>query len=136
MPIFSVSETEKLSDACQGGNQKQLLIITTDATEKQHLDLLAAILKAVQHEIETDACLLQHPSDQPLNLTGLYQNRTIERVLVFGHSAANLGLSVQYAPYRSFLLVDKTYLFADPLAKLSEDKSLKAALWTALKKMF
>ena len=134
--VFYVSEEPDPVKRCTGTNNKKLLIVSENSLEEEHLELLGKILRAVQHDLKSDTLLLKQAENQPLNLNDIYNDQTVEKVLVFGLSATLLGLNVDYTPYQSFDLAGRTYLFADQLSKIALQKELKAALWNALQKIW
>ncbi|MEM9919214.1 MAG: hypothetical protein AAF990_14020 [Bacteroidota bacterium] len=136
VPIFFVGNESDSPANCSGANEKHLLLITEQQLTSEQLMLLTKILQAVEYNLEKDALLLKHKVDQPLNLHHVIKGRTVEKVIVFSHVPSLLGLSVQHTPYQAFQLAGKTFLFADSIEKISADKSLKSALWNALKAMF
>jgi hypothetical protein len=57
-------------------------------------------------------------------------------VLLFGIDPLTLGLPINFPYYQLQSFNKKTYIYAPPLREVASDRTIKASLWTALKKLF
>lgn len=118
---------------------RQLLILYEQGGDT---DFLKGVLNACGYEDpENQAWLVPWPIDRRLDLTTLQSHLGSDMVLLFGQSMVSLGLHLNLATYTPLSLGETTYLKADALNTIRDEKlegkpQKAAALWQALKTRF
>lgn len=122
----------------QGQNARHtLIVVMKEAYDEPSANFLAKVLAAVEYELERDTLLLLLSAHVPAaSWMALQSSHTIRRVLFFGVSPQLLGLSLMLRPYTAVEWYGVEWLSADALPKLSGQRTLKGALWVAMKPMF
>ncbi|MEM9822326.1 MAG: hypothetical protein AAF985_14685 [Bacteroidota bacterium] len=135
--IFLGPEKENEAKVPFSSNHKKVIAIyTEERSAKEHLDLLNKILSAVNFDLKEDVQSIPLSTEEKASFIGLQTNPPIDNVLLFGISAKQLGLHFDYELYAPLKCNGCRFLFADELAVISQDKSLKGRLWQSLQAMF
>jgi len=132
--IFAIPPSKSLEKHLSGKGAKNVLIVVQEheASEKTFSDLLAAI-KVDQHE---DAFVLKVPDTVTISITSIIATYNITKVLSFGFSADQLGLSVNHAYNYIYSISNTQILMAENIFTLQSDKNKKITLWKQLQQLF
>lgn len=134
--IFIAAEKTVL-DKAEGGFARNLLVLMLEEPQAAaNREFLTKVLAAANLNLSQDALLAEIPTHEPRNLAPVLQSHQPKQVLIFGLSAAQLGLSFEVQAYQPVQFYGCTWLFADKLSTLEPDKTKKSQLWTALKQIF
>ncbi|MEM8583371.1 MAG: hypothetical protein AAGF87_03830 [Bacteroidota bacterium] len=118
---------------------RQLLILYEEGGDN---DFLKGVLHACGYENpDNQTWQLPWPVDKRLDITKLQSHLGSNMILLFGQSMVNLGLHLNLATYSPLSLGETTYLKADALNTIRDEKlegkpQKAAALWQALKTRF
>lgn len=140
--LFVVPERDQHTINAQGQGSKRLLVVFEPNDEPEELSrFLAKVLQAAKIDMNEDAYLLPLHVEEKLNLSAFCQDKDIRQVIIFGLSPDNLGLHYNYKRYTPFVFRNRTYLIADSLPAIYEErqaggKRMSGALWKALKEVF
>lgn len=141
--LFVVPETTAISDRCQGKNQREILIILEAAVaEIDELgNFLGRMLGAARIDLAEDVSLLILQPGEQLPLSRVQSQVPFKTMLSFGIAPSRLGLHLEIPKYQSTLHAGITYLFADPLAAIYEERQsggreMAGAMWAALQEIF
>lgn len=134
--IFLLPE-RAVDSLAKGHFGKEVLVL--GAAEKEGLatnDFLSKILSAAHLDLEQDTCYAAVMPGEPVEMVSFLRNRRPRKIIVFGLSAHDLGLTVQTRPYQPIAFYGSQWVFADALSVLEPDKARKAQLWNVLKAWF
>jgi hypothetical protein len=140
--IFAVPEPLKIKNITEGdGNEGVLVLCQPPETAPDERDFLKRILQAVQLELDRDVFLVHITPDSRVSLSAIRRQAGIKKVLSFGIGPDRLGLRFNTDLYRPLHHQDLTYLFADDIQTIHEErqrgeKRRATALWRALQEMF
>ena len=140
--LFSIRKANYGGETLLGENQKGLLLITESQGKEEELQsFLGKILGAVKFELQKDAYLLPLNPEENIHFDQLRKDLDISHVISFGIPPHQLGLNFRPAKYQPLTLGKFTFLFADPLTKIFEErqkggKQMAGSLWQALKTLF
>ncbi len=117
---------------------RQLLVISLADPQaaSNNRFFLTKVLSAAQLNLDQDALFVELPAGQPIGLLMDARQKKPDHILVFGIEASQLGLNMSIQAYQPFDFRQMTFLFADALPVLEQNKEKKGLLWTALKSMF
>jgi len=135
--IFLRPEHKNKEKDQSSSNQAEVLVVyTKSSSAKEHLELLSKILSAVNFDLQQDVQSVVLEKEENASFSGFRTNETLKNALIFGVSAGQLGLHFDYQLYAPIVCNGCRFLFADDLAAISADKSLKGKLWQCLQNMF
>ena len=140
--IFAVPETNKLLKRLKGDNQSGVLIVWESVEESEEIEaFLAKILSAVQLDLKRDSSLIQLHPNEKMRFTQVKDKLSSKYLISFGIQPGRLGLHFENQPYQFIQHQDVTYLFADNLMEIYEErqaggKQKSGALWKALQAIF
>lgn len=139
--IIAAPDQLALPERCVGGNQKKILVVYCSGKENLEKPFLAKVLAAAKIDIEQDILTLQLTAGEKFSLAQLLNFAPFNYCLLFGITPQQAGIQIQPTLYQAFVLGQKTFLFADDLAVIQEErqkggKEKAGALWMALKALF
>lgn len=134
--------TEEIKSAALpflGNNQKRICILVNDEKalylSDELLNFLLGILAACKLSM-ADVALVNAAKNNKLDYTFLQEQLNAETVLLFGVTALQMQLPMQFPFYQIQKFNNQAYLTAPELQKLQEDKAEKMKLWNSLKQLF
>ena len=133
--IFALSNTKDIINQCSGNAQKGIFICYPTSDEGM-VDFLTKILSAVKLDLKTEVFVLTKTPDNNFSFSTFAKEVGIQKAILFGLSPQTIGLQINCPKYQPFKLNDCLFLFADELANISAQQSLKKLLWAALKEVF
>jgi hypothetical protein len=135
--VFVVSDTSKINEKLSGDNGKYILIVTSEDDDAEMVTFLEKILTAVKIQLQTDCLILRgmDSSDFP-SFSDIVKNHKIDKALVFGFKASDLGLVFQTPQYFITEILDYKFLFVDNLSIIFKQVEKKKALWDNLQLLF
>ncbi len=136
--LILLAPDQSLFANAKGEFARQLLVISladVTATANNRF-FLTKVLSAARLNLDQDALFVELPAGQPIGLLMDIRQKKPDHILIFGVEAAQLGLNMTILPYQPFVFRHMTFLFADALPVLEQNKEKKTQLWTALKSMF
>lgn len=142
--IIPIKEPAEILEMCQGSNQKKLLVVFDEKdNSEERMEFLKKILAAAKFDITNDILLLKLTTK---NLFSFIAVRTkvaqshlsggIDHFMVFGFEPKHFGLNLEIPKYSPSHFYNCNFLFADGLSQIENDKTLKGALWNAMKELF
>ncbi|MEM7551168.1 MAG: hypothetical protein AAF363_15915 [Bacteroidota bacterium] len=122
---------EELQEEAAPEPPKEFLVVheSNGKISNEEYDLLKNILNAVNISLKDDVELVELDTSKSIDYTLEYHNPTL---LIFSEKS----LFGDQTYYEEFLLNEKQVLLSKKLTTLLSDRSEKANLWKALKKMF
>ena len=117
-------------------NNARHTLILMNSKDKEQLDFLGKILKAVQYDITQDVLLISLPQETQIDLTKMMRDVDISRVILFGIPLKDIGIHHNLPNYRPVTINSKTFLLAEKLGQISNNQLKKKDLWNALQKVF
>lgn len=131
--IFAHKFNEKRqSDLIKQVKDKAVLIFCNIELSETESDLLTKILGAIQYDLTKDALIVSLEEKDQVHLAPLLVE-SIQLVVAFGCTPTQLQTHIADQKYKAQHLLSRKFIFSDPLAALLENKTLKMALWNALK---
>lgn len=132
----NISISEDLNFIYKNIAKKTLIVINSN--DKDNLDFLTKILKAIQFDITQDVILLALDKGKVVRLTDINKNVNVlmENVLLFGVSPKMLSLQFNLPKYYDLKINDILFLGADTLSTITKNQAKKKQLWLALQKIF
>lgn len=110
-------------------------VVVVQNANTETLALLEKILGAVNQDLNKDCLLIQE--NQAIAFKDIKQITTVQRLLVFGWTAANMGLHLTIRPYQPVVFDGVELLFAPDLAIIAANKHKeKQQLWLQLQQLF
>ncbi|MBK8556653.1 MAG: hypothetical protein IPL65_13180 [Lewinellaceae bacterium] len=100
------------------------------------MQFLTKVLAAVQINLEQDTLFVPLKQGETHGIAAALKAKQPERVLVFGLPPLALQLNLQVPKYQPFDFYNCSWLWADTLAQIEQDKALKTRLWQALQQLF
>lgn len=135
--IFPVSETKKVVLDAKGRNHQKLMIVyLVENDPKVDLAFLTKVMSAVKIDLDQDAHLIELTGDQHLSFAEMRSFSEFEKMIVFGKMPKEFGIHLAISKYTPLVRDGLTFLFADSLQDIANDKVLKGTLWSALKQVF
>jgi hypothetical protein len=142
--VIPLKEPLEILEKCNGGNQKKLLVVFNENEEsEERLAFLKKILTAAKFDMKEDILLLKTTKKEAFSFISLrtkvaqtHPSGGINNLLVFGFEPKHFGLNLDVQKYIPFHFYESGFLFADGLSMIENDKALKGALWTGMKKLF
>lgn len=129
--------TANINDVCSGNNEKQtLVVIGQNDYSPESQELLTKVFQAVKYDLKQDTLMCLLTIDDNVALSQIMQQYEVQRVILFGIESNKIHLNIRLPNYKPTVWNNITLLKTDPLSKISKSKSLKGALWQALKVMF
>ena len=121
-----------------GNNEKAILIVVKGEAEtilsEGDQSFLTSILAACKLSLADVAIVAWNGAEQDYKkLVSHFESRF---VLLFDVAPPRFGLPMDFPPFQVQAFDSRQYLYAPSLQKIQEAKSVKAELWTALRKMF
>lgn len=122
-----------------GKNRQQTVFVVNDKENlflaDEDMKLLTDLLMACKLSM-LDIALINFYSNPDLNFGLLCRSFQAKKVLAFGISGKELGLSFEVASFEIKNVDDQIFMSSPSLAKLRQDISLKKQLWASLKTIF
>lgn len=122
-----------------GNNQKRICIVVNDENalylSDDLLNFLLGILAACKLSM-ADVALVNAAKNKTIDYAFLQEQLNAETVLMFGVTALQMQLPMQFPFYQIQQFNNQAYLTAPELQKLQEDKAEKMKLWNSLKQLF
>ncbi|GAA4457984.1 hypothetical protein GCM10023189_29540 [Nibrella saemangeumensis] len=115
-------------------NQKVLILVDEDLTPADHL-FLEKILNAVSLNLEGVDLVNIHNS-QAMEFEPLLRGKVIHHFFTFGVPFSQINLDIMMDRYHPVRFDGITFMMADSLPVIEEDKDLKKRLWGALQRIF
>jgi hypothetical protein len=142
--VIPLKEPLEILEKCNGGNQKKLLVVFNENEEsEERLAFLQKILAAAKFDMKEDILFLKITKKEAFSFISLrtkvaqtHPSSSIDNLLVFGFEPKHFGLNLDVQKYIPFHFYESGFLFADGLSMIENDKALKGALWTGMKKLF
>jgi hypothetical protein len=129
------TESDDFLEKCRGSNNSLVFIgYETEENEAERLLFLRKILSALKLELDHDALFRSFEKNEPASFLKLFKKKGIEKMLLFGCSPKQFGLSIEAALYEPFEFYGCRLLFSEKLSVVEADAARKGQLWTALKK--
>lgn len=135
----SATGAEPTAPKYLGENQQHILILVRDPSavflEEKAFQFLLSVLEACKLSMASVALvnLATAGSGSPEAIAAALGSR---QVLLFGIDMGELGLPMVFPTYQVQPHGDRTYLSADALSRITEERTLKGRLWACLKQMF
>lgn len=135
--VFAVSDMSKINEKISGGNEKHILVVTSQDDDAEMVAFLDKILSAVKIQLLTDCLILRgmDSSDFP-SFSNLVVHNKVSKILVFGFKPSDLGLVFQTPQYFITEILDYKFLFVDNLSIIFKQVERKKALWDNLQILF
>jgi hypothetical protein len=133
--IYQLQNNADNLEIIHDNNARHTLILMT-SKDKEQLDFLGKILKAVQYDITQDVLLISLPQETQIDLTKMMRDVDISRVILFGIPLKDIGIHYNLPNYRPVTINSKTFLLAEKLGQISNNQLKKKDLWNALQKVF
>jgi len=132
--VFKIDDCFDDPISIEGEGLKKLLIVVRleDFTETEKSSL-TGILKAINHDINTDAKVVIISSN--LCNISMIDMESI-KVISFGISPIDLGLSLPYPTFTPIYFESLIYINSEKISAVMEDIKKKQQLWECLKKVF
>ena len=110
-------------------------IVVIKNANTETLALLEKILVAVKQDLKKDCLIIQE--EQPIAFKYIKQITSVQYLLVFGWTAASMGLHLNIRPYQPLIFDGIKMLFAPNLAAIAANKQKeKEQLWLQLQQLF
>ncbi len=125
-------DEKSLKIKVSGEGKKGIFLYVTHESEIESLILfLSKILEALKIDLEKDTYLsILKPED---NLSFFQTFRKPKHIFLFGTKPNQLGLNVNFNPYRVVQVNGVKVLKSDTLSSIQKDEKLKRLLWNCLK---
>ncbi len=140
--IFVFPERQDQPLNLVGNNKKAVLVIfRARETADQLMTFLGKVLGAVQLNVEEDIHCLNITNHSSISFSKLSSTPPYQQVIIFGAEPEELGLHFDHRLYQPIHLGNTTFLFADELQEIFEErrqgkKKMAGALWKALQSIF
>jgi hypothetical protein len=135
----AIEEIKSTTIPFLGNNEKRICIVVNDENalylSDALLNFLLGILGACKLSM-ADVALVNAAKNKTLDYTFLQEQLKAETVLLFGLTAQQMQLPMQFPFYQIQKFNNQAYLSAPELQKLQEDKAEKMQLWNSLKQLF
>lgn len=130
--IFSVGKEYALTlpAELQG---KSIMVITDTMPTTEQAALLSKILGSIKLELN-DAAVVELDNAPPFHQ--IRQQMPLKKLVAFGVSPSQLGLTLRYENYQPVCFMDTDLLMAESLITIQDNEVSKSLLWKSLKKMF
>jgi hypothetical protein len=134
--VVVVPEISQMQLALIGDNNRHILLAYNEDYTEDIEAFLGKIMASVQVNMLSDCLILRGGSDTPLPpFSQIAMAHTIQKVVLFGFKPLDIGLNVEPRLYTPFTLNGCTFVFANPLSKITTPET-KKALWECLKQIF
>ena len=133
--IIDLQEPASLLTKLEGNADKGIFICFSKE-EIEHEAFLSKILSAIKLDLQTDVLILKETLDKGFSFSQIQAQKEIKITLIFGYSPKHLGIHANCQKYQPLTIHSCTFLFADKLAEIANDKKLKTLLWQALQSIF
>ena len=144
--LYELKSNESLFDDIQpldivflGNNQKKITLAVHDESSiylaDDALQFLLGILTACKLSM-ADIALINISKNKQVNYNMITEQLKAEKIIMFGLTAENLALPLQFPHYQVQQYNNQVYLSAASLTDLQKDKEEKMKLWNCLKNIF
>ena len=145
--LVDFSATKKKSEASPTsflnilGNKTAKVVIVVEEEEESlflpndHLNFLLGVLYACNLTIK-DVAIINLRKNANVTYSEIELQLTAEKILLFGVTAAQIGLPLQFPLYQMQQYNKRIYLAAGTLKQVEKNSSDKAKLWHCLKQIF
>lgn len=142
-PLYRVPDAPLPQDRTKGKGQKGIVLLYECklAEEEVLSPFVDKILQAAKVDREQDALSIRITPGERISLHQLPDCQAMQYCLIFGVKPAQLGLNLQLPAYQPILFSDITFLRADALKSIWEErqeggKKMSGQLWRALQQLF
>ncbi len=122
-----------------GNNRSRIAIIVNDTTNlylpDEQLNFLLGILSACKLSME-DVAIININKNKAVTYKEVEVELKAEKIILFGVTAAQIGLPLEFPFYQIQQYNKQTYVMADMLQRIEKDKAEKTKLWNCLKQIF
>jgi hypothetical protein len=122
-----------------GDHERQILLLVRDPEnvylEEKAFQFLLSILNACGLSM-TAIALVNTARTGTRSLPSIVSELGSQTILLFGIDKEELGLPIVFPSYQVQSFAGKTYLGADSLSLIEQDRHQKGLLWTSLKQLF
>ncbi|HQW92930.1 MAG: hypothetical protein IPH68_01075 [Chitinophagaceae bacterium] len=122
-----------------GSNLKKIALVVHDESSiylaDDALQFLLGILTACKLSM-ADIALINVSKNKQVSYNTITEQLKAEKIIMFGLTAENLSLPLQFPHYQVQQYNNQVYLSAASLTDLQKDKEEKMKLWNCLKNIF
>ena len=122
-----------------GSNLKKIALVVHDESSiylaDDALQFLLGILTACKLSM-ADIALINVSKNKQVSYNTITEQLKAEKIIMFGLTAENLALPLQFPHYQVQQYNNQVYLSAASLTDLQKDKEEKMKLWNCLKNIF
>ncbi|MGB5007686.1 MAG: hypothetical protein WBO39_12185 [Ferruginibacter sp.] len=144
--LYDLRSNESLLDDIQplhimflGSNLKKIALVVHDESSiylaDDALQFLLGILTACKLSM-ADIALINVSKNKQVSYNTITEQLKAEKIIMFGLTAENLSLPLQFPHYQVQQYNNQVYLSAASLTDLQKDKEEKMKLWNCLKNIF
>lgn len=133
--VYADIPSNKWTERFATSPQQLTTVVVVQNANTETLALLKKILGAVNQDLNKDCLLIQE--DQAVAFKDIKQVTPVQDLLVFGWTAANMGLNIAVTPYQPVVFDGVKVLFAPNLTVIAANKHKeKQQLWLQLQQLF
>ena len=122
-----------------GNNRSRVAIIVDDTANlylpDEQLNFLLGILSACKLSME-DVAIININKNKAVTYKSIEAELKAEKIFLFGVTAAQIGLPLEFPFYQIQQYNKQTYVAAGLLQHIEKDKAEKTKLWNCLKQIF
>ncbi|MFZ1369954.1 MAG: hypothetical protein WAR78_06215 [Ferruginibacter sp.] len=134
-----INDIQPLNIVFLGSNLKKIALVVHDESSiylaDDALQFLLGILTACKLSM-ADIALINVSKNKQDNYNTITEQLKAEKIIMFGLTAENLALPLQFPHYQVQRYNNQVYLSAASLTDLQKDKEEKMKLWNCLKNIF
>lgn len=134
-----INDIQPLNIVFLGSNLKKIALVVHDESSiylaDDALQFLLGILTACKLSM-ADIALINVSKNKQVNYNTITEQLKAEKIIMFGLTAENLALPLQFPHYQVQRYNNQVYLSAASLTDLQKDKEEKMKLWNCLKNIF
>jgi len=140
--LFAAPEGSASLKKVRGQGRAGILVLFIPQGDgSQDEDYLAAILKPLNFNLQTDTFILPLPENEPVPIVAFIKKLDPKVILLFGCNPKDCGIRIALPEYEPVKFTGKCFLRADTLHRIRTDRENNdnrraGALWAALKKIF
>ncbi|MBK8495046.1 MAG: hypothetical protein IPL50_08435 [Chitinophagaceae bacterium] len=134
-----INDIQPMNIVFLGSNLKKIALVVHDESSiylaDDALQFLLGILTACKLSM-ADIALINVSKNKQINYNTITEQLKAEKIIMFGLTAENLALPLQFPHYQVQHYNNQVYLSAASLTDLQKDKEEKMKLWNCLKNIF
>ena len=141
--VYPIASDFEINAIKFGQNKQQIILLYNSNPEQDEMliQFLGNIIKAVGYDLMEDTCFLKIPQKTTISFAQIQKEIPTKFFIVFGRTPSELGIHINSNLYQPFVNLDTTFLFADELQEIYEErqsggKQKSSHLWKALKSLF